>query len=374
MKKMIVPAALAGGFFISVTGQEALAASGQDIVSQADKFQGVKYAYGAPAFSTTEFDCSSFTQLVYKEVAGIMLPRSSWQQATFGTAVDRNNLQPGDLLFFATNKDGNINHVGIYIGGGRMISSEETVGVHQANVFSGGGSQSYWEPRFVSARRVIDGNTSASSTAAQPPAGQPAAQNAQAASVYIVKSGDSLWAIATGHGMSVAALKAANGLKSDMIHPGQKLKFSQSVSAPASKPAASPQPVTTPVSYSPTPAASTAVYTVKSGDSLWAIARGHKTSVSALKKANGLKSDIIHPGQKLKLSGSAPAAAPVQAEVVKKTAAPSAPSDGGSYHVEGGDSLWAIATLHGVTVNKLMRANNLSSTIIYPGQNLVIPV
>ncbi|WP_100486735.1 LysM peptidoglycan-binding domain-containing protein [Sporolactobacillus pectinivorans] len=368
--KKIIPAALAGGFFLSVTGQEALAATGQEVVNQADKFQGAQYVYGAPAFSTTEFDCSSFTQMIYQEAAGITLPRTAAEQATKGVEVSRSGLQPGDLLFFDTNLDGSINHVGIYIGNGQMISSELTYGVHITNVFSGGGAQSYWEPRFVTARRVIN----QSSAAVQPVqvSNQPVSQSL--ASVYTVKSGDSLWAIAQSHGVSVAAIKAANGLGSNMIYPGQKLKLSAAAqgTASVSVSAAAVQPAAT-VSNSPSSATGT-VYTVKSGDNLWAIAQSHNTSVNALKNVNSLKSDMIYPGQKLKLSGSASASIPVEAKAVVKTGAPQSSSDGGSYHVEGGDSLWAIATLHGITVNKLMRANHLSSTLIYPGQNLVIPV
>lgn len=360
--KKIIPAALAGGFFLSVTGQEALAATGQEVVNQANKFQGAQYVYGAPAFSTTEFDCSSFTQMIYQEAAGISLPRTAAEQATKGVAVSRNSLQPGDLLFFDTG-DGGINHVGIYIGNGQMISSELTYGVHITNVFSGGGAQSYWEPRFVTARRVIN-----QSSVAVQQSSQPISQSS--VSVYTVKNGDSLWAIAQSHGVSVAAIKAANGLGSNIIYPGQKLKLFATAQGTAS---VSVSAAAETVSNSPS-SATGKVYTVKSGDNLWAIAQSHNTSVNALKNANGLKSDMIYPGQKLKLSAAAPAVAPVEAKVVAKTSAPQSSSDGGSYHVEGGDSLWAIATLHGITVNKLMRANHLSSTLIYPGQNLVIPV
>lgn len=365
MKKVIVPAVLAGGFFISVTGQSASAATGQQIINRAAEFKGTPMQYGAPSYSTQSFDCSSFTQYIYKTVAGITLPRTSEEQASVGTTVDRNHLQPGDLLFFDISGNGDLSHVGIYIGNGQMISTEDTFGVHVTNVFSGGGAQVYWEPRFVLAKRIL--NTAArTQTASSAAASTPAVSaSAPASSVYTVKSGDSLWAIAASHGTSVSTLKQANGLHSDMIYPGQKLKLSGTASAAASVTKTTASSVSKTSSASSTSAAS---YTVKSGDSLWAIAAAHGTSVSAIKQANGLHSDMIYPGQKLKLSGSAPAAASVTA-----TVAETASGNGGSYQVKSGDNLWTIATLHGITVNKLMRLNHLSSTLIYPGQNLVLP-
>lgn len=362
MKKIIVPAAIAGGLFLSAAGQEAYAASGQDIVNKALQFQGTPYSYGAPAFSTSSFDCSSFTQFVFKDILGITLPRTSAAQATKGTAVSRSNLQPGDLLFFDTSGDGGIHHVGIYVGNGKMISSELTVGVHMTNVFSGGGSQHYWESRFVTARRISGTSQPAASQIEQSAAVKQ--NNTQSSAVYTVKSGDSLWAIARSHGTSVSAIKSANGLKTDMIYPGQRLKMSagQASATTSSKKTAQQS------SPKQEQASQTAVYTVKSGDSLWAIAHGHGTSVGAIKSANGLRSDVIYPGQKLKLSGSraASAAQPAKQQVSKAVSS-------SAYKVKKGDKLWTIATLHGITVNKLMRANNLSATLIYPGQNLIIP-
>ncbi|WP_010630708.1 LysM peptidoglycan-binding domain-containing protein [Sporolactobacillus vineae] len=366
MKKMIVPAVLAGGFFLSVSGQSASAATGQEIINRAIDFKGTPMNYGAPAFSTASFDCSSFTQYIYKTAAGITLPRTAAQQATRGTTVDRNHLQPGDLLFFDISGNGRISHVGIYIGNGQMISTEDTFGVHVTNVFSGGHAQVYWEPRFVLAKRILDGKPAAQ-TSSSASLSSAASVAAPAASAYTVKSGDSLWAIATAHGTSVKAIKQANGLRSNLIYPGQQLKLSGSASsgATAEKTSSAPAPSS---GQGTTGRAANSAYTVKSGDSLWAIAAAHSTSVKAIKQANGLRSDLIYPGQQLKLTGSAPATSSAQ-----KAAARTASVSGGSYQVKSGDNLWTIATLNGITVNKLMRLNHLSSTLIYPGQHLVLP-
>ena len=128
--------------------------------------------------------------------------------------------------------------------------------------------------------------------------------------IYTVKSGDSLWAIANKHGLSVSQLKNMNGLTSDIIYPGQTLKVGQgnntSTTAPskiaATTPAAPSQVSTT---SSNTSTSTSKTYTVASGDSLWAIANKHGLSVSQLKNMNGLTSDIIYPGQTLKVGQGA---------------------------------------------------------------------
>ncbi|MDD9148366.1 LysM peptidoglycan-binding domain-containing protein [Sporolactobacillus sp. CQH2019] len=346
MNKYVLPAAIVGGIVFTATGQSVFAATGQDIVNKASQFQGRPYVYGAPAFSTSSFDCSSFTQLIYKLAAGVTLPRVAADQATKGIAVSKYSLQAGDLLFFDTAGDGSIQHVGIYTGKGQMISAQTSYGVHITNVFSGGGSEGYWAPKFVTARRII-GTAAARPAAAATQSESVSSQSSS--SVYTVKSGDSLWAIGQSHGLSVSTLKSLNGLSSDLIHPGQTLKLSSSASAAASSSSSSGQT-----------SSSSSVYTVKSGDSLWAIGQSHGLSASALKSLNGLSSNLIYPGQQLKVTSSS-------------TASSSSASSGGGYQVKAGDNLWEIATLHGVTVNRLMRANNLSLTLIFPGQHLIIP-
>jgi cell wall-associated NlpC family hydrolase len=86
------------------------------VISLAEKYLGVPYVWGGS--SPSGFDCSGLVQYVYSKV-GISLPHSSRMQFDMGTAVSRSQLQPGDLVFFFTP----IQHVGIYIGNGRMINA-----------------------------------------------------------------------------------------------------------------------------------------------------------------------------------------------------------------------------------------------------------
>lgn len=134
-----------------------------------------------------------------------------------------------------------------------------------------------------------------------------------------MRAGDTLWGISQRTGVSVAALRSANGLKSSsLIHPGQKLALA------AAAPAASAAPVRA-ATTTKTPAAAATV-TVSRGDTLWAIATKAKVSLSALLAANGLNSgSIIYPGQKLKIPGAAPAPAATRSS---STEAPRVTLDG----------------------------------------------
>lgn len=122
----------------------------QNVISLGKQYLGTRYKFGAPAGRTDMFDCSSFTQYVFKK-NGITIPRSSKQQATVGTYVPKSQLKPGDLIFTDTNRDGVINHVSIYMGNNKVIHTYRVgIGVTISN-FKG----SSWDKTYVTARRVI---------------------------------------------------------------------------------------------------------------------------------------------------------------------------------------------------------------------------
>jgi hypothetical protein len=124
-----------------------------NIFATGKQFLGVPYQFGAKSGNTSAFDCSSFTQYVFKQ-NGINIPRSSRQQANVGTSVQKSQLQPGDLVFSDTNRDGTINHVGIYMGNNQVLHTYRIgIGVTISN-FAG----STWDKTFVTARRVIPSN------------------------------------------------------------------------------------------------------------------------------------------------------------------------------------------------------------------------
>ena len=123
---------------------------GNDVVEFAKKYLGYKYVAGGSSPSTG-FDCSGFTSYVYKQ-CGISINRSSGAQASNGTAVSKSNLQPGDLVLFNNRANTSIGHVGIYIGGNTFIHA----GNSKTGVITTSLSDSYYAPRFVTARRVAN--------------------------------------------------------------------------------------------------------------------------------------------------------------------------------------------------------------------------
>lgn len=106
-------------------------------------------------------------------------------------------------------------------------------------------------------------------------------------------------------------------------------------------------------------------YVVKKGDSLWLIAKKHKTTIAAICNANGInKNAILRAGMKLKIPAGTQSSEQATSEK---------PANGETYVVKKGDALSIIARRHGVSVKALKSANNLSSDNIRIGQKLVIP-
>lgn len=154
---------------------------------------------------------------------------------------------------------------------------------------------------------------------------------------YIVKAGDTLWNIARNNGMTVDELKKLNNLTSNALTIGQTLKLSANDQTTPEAPE------------------STEYYTVKRGDSLYAIAKKYGMTVSELKALNNLTSNNLSIGQKLKISE--------QTEDNNET----------THTVKAGDTLYAIARTYGTTVEAIKEANNMTSNNLTIGRVLIIP-
>lgn len=89
------------------------------LVNYALQFVGGRYLWGGTN-PNTGADCSGFVQYVYRNMAGISLPRTSREQAKTGRSVSSGEMQPGDLIFY-TNSGGTVNHVAMYIGNGQIV-------------------------------------------------------------------------------------------------------------------------------------------------------------------------------------------------------------------------------------------------------------
>lgn len=149
---------------------------------------------------------------------------------------------------------------------------------------------------------------------------------------YVVKKGDSLWSIARANGLTVDELKSLNNLSSNVLHVGDTLLISSADSTDDD--------------------GNDNYYVVKSGDTLWSIARKYNLSVNELKALNNLSSNALSVGQRL---------------IVGKESS-------NDYVVSAGDTLWAIARKFNVSVDDIKVLNNLSSNNLSIGMILKIPL
>ncbi|WP_146067324.1 LysM peptidoglycan-binding domain-containing protein [Arthrobacter sp. SX1312] len=153
----------------------------------------------------------------------------------------------------------------------------------------------------------LGGKAPVAAPAPAPVKSKPAPAPSPAGGTYVVKSGDTLGAIASRNGIGLDSLLTANGLsRSSIIYPGQKLKLTGSVTPQA----------TPPKVQAPAPAPSAGSYTVKAGDTLGAIASRNGVGLSGLLAANRMSmTTVIYPGQKLTIPrpGATPAPAPAPA-------------------------------------------------------------
>jgi cell wall-associated NlpC family hydrolase len=113
---------------------------------------GTPYKFGS-SNPDKGLDCSSFVKHVYKESAGVSLPRSAREMSAEGEKVAQAELKPGDLVFFNTRKKPN-SHVGIYKGDGEFVHASSNR-YKQVTVSRLG--DKYWAARFNGARRVLPG-------------------------------------------------------------------------------------------------------------------------------------------------------------------------------------------------------------------------
>jgi len=157
----------------TVASREPSPSSGYALIDKAKSHMGVRYRWGGT--SRSGFDCSGFTTSVFRS-QGIRLPRTSREQARVGTAVSKSNLKQGDLVFFKTNRGTRINHVGIYIGGGRFIHASSGGGRVKTDSINEG----YYQRRYAGARRVTS-NLKPSSTASRSKSSTVVAQTSSSA-------------------------------------------------------------------------------------------------------------------------------------------------------------------------------------------------
>ena len=122
--------------------------SGQHIASFAQQYVGYPYAYAGEG--PYAFDCSGFTKFVIQNTLGMDITHDMFQQIEMGQSVGMNELQPGDLVFFANTFRPGLSHTGIYIGGGQFVHAEnESTGVRISDLNS-----DYYGSRWAGGTRL----------------------------------------------------------------------------------------------------------------------------------------------------------------------------------------------------------------------------
>jgi LysM repeat protein len=235
---------------------------------------------------------------------------------------------------------------------------------------------------------------------------------------YTVRRGDNLWTISRAFQVSIPAIRSHNGLRSDNLRIGQRIRIpGQGLQTQSSQPTIGPSASSQRVSI-PEGGIS---YRVKRGDNLTAIAQRHGVSIEQIRSANSLRSDNIQVGQTIRIPGvggqlqqmasSEPKVHVVrrgenlwmiskrygvtidelraanrmrgdQVRIGQKLSIPSEQQAGGSYlapsrktvHVvRRGENLWMISQKYGASIQQIKRVNNLSESRIIPGKRLLIP-
>jgi cell wall-associated NlpC family hydrolase len=130
------------------------AANAEELVLRALSLVGVTYRRGGES-PDTGFDCSGLVRHVFRESLGLSLPRTSRDISRIGETVRRDELQPGDLVFFNTLRRG-FSHVGIYLGEHRFVHAPASGGEVRVEDMR----QGYWTKRFNGARRIASAEAS----------------------------------------------------------------------------------------------------------------------------------------------------------------------------------------------------------------------
>jgi len=120
----------------------------RDFFSNVSQYFGTRYRFGGQ--TPAGFDCSGFVRFMFDKVFNMSLPRSSKEMSAMGNKVSKDDLQPGDLVFFHS-KSQRINHVGIFIGNDTFVHSSLTKGITEDQL-----KHEYYEKRFAGAVRLLE--------------------------------------------------------------------------------------------------------------------------------------------------------------------------------------------------------------------------
>lgn len=139
------PAPVTETFPSSTADAESRSGVKHALYQQHDRWRGTRYRVGG--LDGDGFDCSGLTYVLYRDLFGKHLPRTTGEQAEVGRSVNRGRLGPGDLVFFKTGVFQK--HVGIYVENGLFLHASRSGGVRLSDLEKG-----YWRKRYWQARRL----------------------------------------------------------------------------------------------------------------------------------------------------------------------------------------------------------------------------
>ncbi len=386
------------------------------VINFSKKYLGSPYRGGGKG--PNSFDCSGFTSFVFNNF-GIKLGSSSGDQAEQLPTISKNDIQPGDLVFYNGRRRGSrVGHVGLVIskhenGEFDFIHSASSVGISVSNSES-----DYYNRRYVKAGRVfafdsLIARTNTSNSDYQPHNSNnnsnsynsendtPNQQRTQTVTVqktipakyHTVKSGETLSSIANKYGLTVTQLKKKNHLKKDFLSLKQRLKIKdeQEIAVVEKrKPIientvkADSTQANNVITEINSPEMQSAYHTVKKGETLFSISKMYSVKTKDIISLNNLKNESIISGQRLKINKIENASMaqedkqtnnqpiennkPEQKEVTLVNE-----NNYGTHIVSRGETLQSISKQYGITIASLKELNNLTTNNILAGQKLTTP-
>jgi len=354
------------------------------------------------------FDCSGFTSFVFRNF-GIKLGSSSVDQAEQLPTIAKNDIQPGDLVFFnGHRRGGRVGHVGLVVskhenGTFDFIHSASSVGISISHSES-----NYYNRRYVGAGRVFTTDSllanykfNKQKTKIEHEMSIQSDVNVDdkpiettvvstiPAKYHTVKSGETLSSIANKYGLTVTQLKKKNNLKKDFLSLKQRLKImdkQEIVVVEKQKPIIARVNKTDSVKIENANndadllAEKLDYHTVKKGETLYSISKEYGVKVKDLIKNNNLKTETIIAGQRIKLKDNLKIDLEEETKIAEnvKNENPEpilANEKNYSTHiVSKGETLQSISKQYKLTISELKELNNLSSDNILAGQKLIAPI
>ena len=358
---------------------------GDSIINFGKLFLNTPYRFGSPG--TSSFDCSGFTSYVYRNF-GYSLKRSSAEQAEQFDTVQPEELKTGDLVYFSgRSRSKRVGHVGIVVSKNDNGTFDFIHAAVHKGVTISNSDEAYYSRRFVKANRVVGfdpfsvvrsaATDNISSNLNEEPIA-PIVNNSNVqrirksipAEYHRVKRGETLSSIAEKYGMSIAELKEKNRIKGSKLSLKQQLKVKDEenlmVIEPGRAIAENAKPELQAAKKQQTAENTNSLHTVKSGETLFSIAKANNTTVAELQKLNDLSNGKIRLGQELKVNQADVAVSNNTANKEEIAATPI------SYKVKRGETLSSISKKYNVTEDELKASNNLKSNALRLGQNLQI--